>query len=238
MTPEPVLARQLVLANRILYARGVVDGFGHVSVRQPGQPGQADTFLLSRSRAPALIEEADVGCYGLDGEALEGTTGKPYLERFIHSGIYRARPDVMAVVHSHSPSVIPFGITGQRLRPVFHMSGFLGGGSAHFEIRDTAGDSDLLIRSPALGKALAASLGDCACVLMRGHGSTVVGASLQHAVYRAVYTEVNARLQAAAMALGPPTYLTRAEAALAAAANDPQIPRAWALWAHELGLAP
>jgi ribulose-5-phosphate 4-epimerase/fuculose-1-phosphate aldolase len=142
----------------------------------------------------------------------------------------------MAVVHSHSPSVIPFGITGQRLRPVFHMSGFLGSGSAHFEIRDTAGDSDLLIRSPALGKALAASLGGCACVLMRGHGSTVVGASLEHAVYRAVYTEVNARLQAAAMALGPPTYLTLAEAELAAAANDPQIPRAWALWEHELGL--
>ena len=238
MTPDPALTRQLVLANRILYARGVVDGFGHVSVRQPGQPGQAGTFLLSRSRAPALVEEDDVGCYGLDGEPLEGTAGKPYLERFIHSEIYRARADVVAVVHSHSPSVIPFGITGRKLRPVFHMSGFLGSGSAHFEIRDTAGDSDLLIRSPALGKALAASLGGCACVLMRGHGSTVVGASLEHAVYRAVYTEVNARLQAAAMALGTPTYLTQAEAELAAAANDPQIPRAWALWEHELGLAP
>jgi ribulose-5-phosphate 4-epimerase/fuculose-1-phosphate aldolase len=130
------------------------------------------------------------------------------LSAFIHSEIYRARPDVMAVVHSHSPSVIPFGITGQRLKPVFHMSGFLGSGSAHFEIRDTAGDSDLLIRSPALGKALAASLGDCACVLMRGHGSTVVGGSLEHAVYRAVYTEVNAGLQASAMAMGPVTYLT------------------------------
>ena len=234
IAPDPALARQLVLANRILYARGVVDGFGHVSVRQSGE---AEVFLLSCSRAPALVEPADVGCYGLDGEPLGAATGKPYLERFIHSEIYRARPDVMAVVHSHSPSAIPFGITGHRLRPVFHMSGFLGSGSAHFEIRDTAGDSDLLIRSPALGKALAVSLGGCACVLMRGHGSTVVGASLQHAVYRAVYTEVNARLQAAAMALGPPIYLTPAEAELAAAANDPQIPRAWALWAHELGLA-
>jgi ribulose-5-phosphate 4-epimerase/fuculose-1-phosphate aldolase len=236
MTPELLLIRQLVLANRILYARGVVDGFGHVSARRPHREGEGSTFFLSRSRAPALIEEDDIGCYDLDGEPLEGNLDKPYLERFIHSEIYRARPDVMAVVHSHSPSVIPFGITGQRLRPVFHMSGFLGSGSAHFEIRDTAGDSDLLIRSPALGKALAASLGGCACVLMRGHGSTVVGASLAHAVYRAVYTEVNARLQAAAMALGAPTYLTQAEAELAAAANDPQIPRAWALWEHELGL--
>jgi ribulose-5-phosphate 4-epimerase/fuculose-1-phosphate aldolase len=238
MTSELPLIHQLVLANRILYARGVVDGFGHVSVRRPDRQGEPSTFFLSRSRAPALIEVDDIGCYGLDGEPLEGNLDKPYLERFIHSEIYRARPDVMAVVHSHSPSVIPFGITGQRLRPVFHMSGFLGSGSAHFEIRDTAGDSDLLIRSPALGKALAASLVGCACVLMRGHGSTVVGASLAHAVYRAVYTEVNARLQAAAMALGPPTYLTQAEAELAAAANDPQIPRAWALWEHELGMAP
>jgi ribulose-5-phosphate 4-epimerase/fuculose-1-phosphate aldolase len=235
MTPDRALTRQLVLANRILYARGVVDGFGHVSVRRPDHAG---TFFLSRSRAPALIEEDDIDCYGLDGEPLQGTTGKPYLERFIHSEIYLARPEVMAVVHSHSPSVIPFGVTGERLRPVFHMSGFLGSGSAHFEIRDTAGDSDLLIRSPALGKALAASLGSCACVLMRGHGSTVVGTSLEHAVYRAVYTEVNARLQAAAMALGTPTYLTLAEAQLAVAANDPQIPRAWALWEHELGTTP
>ena len=190
----------------------------------------------SCNRAPGLVKKADILTYDLNGDLVEPSTLRSYLERFIHSEIYRARPDVMAVVHSHSPRVIPFGITGQRLRPVFHMSGFLGSGSAHFEIRDTAGDSDLLIRSPALGKALAESLGDCACVLMRGHGSTVVGGSLEHAVYRAVYTEVNAGLQAAALALGPVTYLTDTEAGLAAAANDAQIPRAWALWQHQLAL--
>jgi ribulose-5-phosphate 4-epimerase/fuculose-1-phosphate aldolase len=113
----------LVLPNRILYARGVVNGFGHVSTRQPDQ---TDTFPLLRSCAPALIKEADISCYGLDGEALRSTAGKPYLERFIHSEIYRDRPDVITVVHSHTPSVIPFGITGHGLRPVFHISGFPG----------------------------------------------------------------------------------------------------------------
>jgi ribulose-5-phosphate 4-epimerase/fuculose-1-phosphate aldolase len=225
MTPDPALARQLVLANRILYARGVVDGFGHVSVRQPGA---GEPFSAVTQPRACADRRGRRGLLRPGRRVWKATAGKPYLERFIHSEIYRARPDVMAVVHSHSPSVIPFGITGQRLKPVFHMSGFLGSGSAHFEIRDTAGDSDLLIRSPALGKALAASLGDCACVLMRGHGSTVVGASLEHAVYRAVYTEVNARLQASAMAWAP-TYLTQAEAESGRRRQRPQIPRAWAL---------
>ncbi|MES1978065.1 MAG: class II aldolase/adducin family protein [Pseudomonadota bacterium] len=234
IAPDAELVRKLALANRILYARGVVDGFGHISVRHNSTP---DVFLLSRSRAPALVDASDIGCYNLDGEPLTPVDGNPYLERFIHSEIYRARPEVVAVVHSHSPSVIPFGITGQRLRPVFHMSGFLGGGSAHFEIRDTAGESDLLIRSPELGKALAAAMGNCACVLMRGHGSTVAGGSIEQAVYRAVYAELNAKLQAEGMKLGEVQYLTETEGALAAAANDSQIGRAWALWERELGLA-
>lgn len=229
---DPAQVEKLVLANRILYSRGVVDGFGHVSVRHDSDAG---VFLLSRSRAPALVEAADIGCFDLDANPLDPAQGAPYLERFIHSEIYRARPEVMAVVHSHSPSVIPFGVTGQRLRPIFHMSGFLGSGSAHFEIRDSAGDSDMLIRNPKLGKALAAAMGNCACVLMRGHGSTVAGNSLEQAVYRAVYAEANAKLQAEAMKLGTVNYLNETEAALAAAANDGQTGRAWALWVHELG---
>ncbi len=125
-----------------------------------------------------------------------------YLERFIHGEIYRARPDVQAVVHSHSPNVIPFGVTGTPLQPVFHMSGFLAEGSALFEIRDVAGDTDMLISNASLGEALAAALGSRSTVLMRGHGSTVVGASIEQAVYRAVYAEVNARLQTQAKQLG------------------------------------
>jgi len=229
---DPALLEKLVLANRILYRHGVVDGFGHVSVRHDGSPGH---FLLSRNMAPALVRREDIVTFDLEGTALDADGRRVYLERFIHAEIYRARPDVNAVVHSHSPSVIPFGVTGQALRPVFHMSGFLGEGSALFEIRDVAGDTDMLISSNALGVALANSLGSRSLVLMRGHGSTTVGASLEQAVYRALYAEVNARLQIQAKSLGEVTYLNAQEAAKAAAINDTQLPRVWELWQQEIG---
>src|SRR5690242_15544432 len=208
----PDLVAKLALANRILYDQGVVDGFGHVSVRHNASPAH---FLLSRNLAPALVTPGDILTFDLDGNALDATAQRVYLERFIHGEIYRARPDVEAVVHSHSPSVIPFAATRTPLRPVFHMSGFIGPGSTLFEIRDVAGDTDLLIRDAALGRALAAALGPHALVLMRGHGSTVVGASLEQAVYRAIYAEANARLQSQALALGDVTFLNEREAALA-----------------------
>lgn len=229
---DPALVEKLVLANRILYRYGVVDGFGHVSARHDGSPGH---FLLSCNMAPALVKREDIVTFDLDGAALDADGRRVYLERFIHAEIYRARSDVQAVVHSHSPSVIPFGVTGQALRPVFHMSGFLGVGSALFEIREVAGDTDMLISNNALGVALAASLGSRSLVLMRGHGSTAVGASLEQAVYRALYAEVNARLQIQAESLGEVTYLNAQEAAKAAAINDTQLPRVWDLWRQEIG---
>lgn len=230
--PPSDLVDRLVYANRILYDQGIVDGLGHVSVRHPHQEG---VFLLSCNRAPGLVKRQDIVCYDLDGNAVSDTTERPYLERFIHSEIYRARPDVVAVVHSHSPSVIPFAITHNPLKPVFHMSGFLGSGSAHFEIREAAGNSDMLIRSAYLGEALAKSLGKHNCVLMRGHGSTVVGTSLEQVVYRAIYAEVNAKLQLAANGLGDITFLNEEEAKLASDMNDGQIPRSWNLWVTRLG---
>jgi ribulose-5-phosphate 4-epimerase/fuculose-1-phosphate aldolase len=230
--PPSDLVDRLVYANRILYDQGIVDGLGHVSVRHPHQEG---VFLLSCNRAPGLVKRQDIVCYDLDGNAVSNTTERPYLERFIHSEIYRARPDVVAVVHSHSPSVIPFAITHNPLKPVFHMSGFLGSGSAHFEIREAAGNSDMLIRSAYLGEALAKSLGKHNCVLMRGHGSTVVGMSLEQVVYRAIYAEVNAKLQLAANGLGDITFLNEEEAKLASDMNDGQIPRSWNLWVTRLG---
>ena len=230
--PPSDLVDRLVYANRILYDQGIVDGLGHVSVRHPNQEG---VFLLSCNRAPGLVKRQDIVCYDLDGNAVSNTTERPYLERFIHSEIYRARPDVVAVVHSHSPSVIPFAITHNPLKPVFHMSGFLGSGSAHFEIREAAGNSDMLIRSAYLGEALAKSLGKHNCVLMRGHGSTVVGTSLEQVVYRAIYAEVNAKLQLAANGLGEITFLNEEEAKLASDMNDGQIPRSWNLWVTRLG---
>lgn len=221
--------RELVDANHILFDQGVVDGFGHVSLRDPERP---DRFLLARSMAPALVTAQDVLVFDLEGAPIKLGGPAVYLERFIHSEIYRKRPDVVAVVHSHSPAVVPFSVvTGTRLRPVCHMCGFLGAATPVFEIRDVAGSgSDLLIRDGRLGAALAQSLGEGAAVLMRGHGSTVVGNSLRQAVFRAVYTEVGARLQSEAMRLGPVTYLTEEEAVATAMTNDAQIDRAWLLW--------
>jgi ribulose-5-phosphate 4-epimerase/fuculose-1-phosphate aldolase len=228
---DPALVEKLATANRILFDQGVVDGFGHISVRHDKSP---DHFLLSCNRAPGLVRPEDILSYDLNGDLAAPSDKRSYLERFIHSEIYRVRPDVVSVVHSHSPSVIPFGVTGQRLRPVFHMSGFLGSGSSLFEIRDSGGNTDMLIRDSGLGKALAQSLGQHNCVLMRGHGSTTVAPSIELAVYRAIYAEVNAKLQLQAAALGPINFLTEEEAALAAATTEGQVVRAWDLWRGRL----
>lgn len=233
---DPALIEDLVAANRILFDQGVVDGFGHVSVRHDKRD---DVFLLARNMAPGLVMEADIMAIDLDANPLGEDRRAVYLERFIHAEIYRARPEVAAIVHSHSPSVIPFGIVaGASLRPVFHMAGFLGAATPVFEIRDLDEKSDLLIRTPALGAALARSLGARPVVLMRGHGATIVGGSLRQAVYRAIYAEINARLQAAALQLGPVTYLNAAEAEHAAATIDGQVNRAWEVWrSRALGAA-
>ena len=228
----PDLVATLVVANRILYQQGVVDGFGHISVRDPAA---ADRFLLSRSLAPGQVTRADVMTFDLDGDAQGGDTRAPYLERFIHGEIYRARPDVQSVVHSHSPSVIPFGATRTPLQPLYHMSSFIGDGSAIFEIREAGGNTDMLIRDCALGAALARSLAGRSVVLMRGHGSTVVGASIEEAVFRAIYTEMNAKLQMQARALGEPVYLNAEEAAKSTRTNQGVIRRAWDLWAQAVG---
>lgn len=230
--PSPSLTDKLVYANRILYDHGVVDGLGHVSVRHQTLP---EAFLLSCNRAPGLVRRKDIACYDYDGNTISKTTERHYLERFIHAEIYRARPDVIAVVHSHSPSVLPFAVTKNALKPIFHMSGFLGEGSSHFEIREAGGNTDMLISSAYLGQALSRSLGKNNCVLMRGHGSTVVGASIEQVVYRAIYTEINAKLQSAAHALGDITFLNAKEAKLASDMNDGQIPRSWSLWIQRLG---
>jgi HCOMODA/2-hydroxy-3-carboxy-muconic semialdehyde decarboxylase len=225
----PQLVAALVAANHILLDQGVVDAFGHVSVRHDKQ---ADRFLLARNMAPGLVTANDILEFDLDGNPIAAQGRAVYLERFIHGAIYRARPDVHAVVHSHSPAIIPFGVaSGIALQPVWHMSAFIGEGAPIFEIRTVAGnDSDLLIRNNELGVALARSLGAHEIVLMRGHGATIVGATLPQAVFRAVYAEVNARLQAEAIRLGSVTYLTKEEARAASASTEGQLNRAWDFW--------
>ena len=222
------LIDDLVTANHILYREGVVDGFGHVSVRSATDP---ERFFLARSIAPDNVTAADIMEFGLDSEPIDPQSRRVYLERFIHGAIYRARPDVAAIVHSHSPAVIPFGVTGIPLKPVSHMGGFLGTSTPVFEIRDAAGPkSDMLIRSPELGAALARTLGPAPFALMRGHGSVAVGGSLKQVVFRAIYAEANARLQSDAMKLGAVTFLNEHEAANTAAANDVNLDRPWELW--------
>jgi ribulose-5-phosphate 4-epimerase/fuculose-1-phosphate aldolase len=237
---DPALIEDLIAANRILYNEGVVDGFGHVSVRRDNSP---ERFLLARSMAPGLVTAADILEHGLDGEPVDPQGRTPYLERFIHSEIYRLRPEAQAIVHSHSPAVIPFGVVaGVSLRPIYHMSSFLGSDVPVFEIRDAGGSAtDMLIRTAPLGAALAKSLGQAAVGLLRGHGNVVVGGCIPEVVFRAIYTEVNARLQTDAMRLGAGeiAFLNADEARAATENNRGQHGRPWVLWkARALGNSP
>jgi ribulose-5-phosphate 4-epimerase/fuculose-1-phosphate aldolase len=222
------LRDDLVAANRILFSEGVLDGFGHVSLRDPKR---ADRFWLARSMAAGLVAASDLMEFDLDGAPVDARGRPVFLERFIHGEIFRARPDVQAVVHSHSPNLVPFGVTPVALKPLYHMTGFLGEGVPVFEIRKVAGRStNLLITDGKLGRALAKTLGGKPAALMRGHGSVVTGQSLQQAVYRAIYMELNARLQSEAMRLGRVNYLTPGEARAGAEVNDRMLHRPWELW--------
>lgn len=181
--------RELAVASRILAARQVVDGYGHVSVRCAGG------FLLSRSLAPELVKTEDIILYDVNtSEPVDAAeTRVSTVERFIHGEIYKARPDVQAVVHSHAQSVVPFTCVDVGLKPCFHMAAFVGLGCPCFDIRDKRTRSDLLIRDQQLGLELARTLGKHPSCLLRNHGCVVTGASLPHAVGRAVYFEANAR---------------------------------------------
>ncbi|MBI1396417.1 MAG: class II aldolase/adducin family protein [Betaproteobacteria bacterium] len=228
---DPALIDDLVAANRILADQGVVDGYGHVSVRHDRSP---DRFLIARSIAPELVTADDIVELDLDCNPVDDRGQRLYLERFIHGEIYKARPDVRSVVHHHSPAILPFAITGVPLRPVYHMSAFIAAGVPVFEIRDAGGVTDMLVRTPELGRALAQTLGDKPALLMRGHGAVVVGRSLPESVGRSVYLQLNARLQAEAIALGgTPTYLSQEEAARVLALPG-GYERAWQLWKRKV----
>lgn len=223
----------VVTANHILASEGVVDGYGHVSIRDPTDPTK---FLLARSAAPELVTAADVLVHDLDGN-VQGPAGvKLYLERFIHSEIYRAHPEINAIVHCHSPSLIPFGVTGVPLRPLYHMSAFLGAGVPVWDIRKAAnGGTDMLVRTPELGKSLVQTLGNHPAALMRGHGAVIVGHDIQQAVFRAVYIEANAHLQSQAMALGGKViYLDADEAKKAEESIGGTVSRPWELWLRKV----
>ncbi len=231
---DPSVLQDLVYANHICADQGVLDGYGHVSVRHPKAP---ERYFLSRSLSPAVITPDDIVEFDLDSTPVDQRGRLMYLERFIHGEIYKARPDVNAIVHSHSPAVVPFGVVSKvRLQPICHMSAFLAEGVPNFEIRDAAGMTDLLIRDNKLGRALAQILGKKSVALMRGHGNVCVGPDLMTAVYRAVYTEVNAKLQAQAMALGGEiTFMDPQECALITGRKDLNFDRPWRMWKERIG---
>jgi len=225
---DPAEINDLVAANRILADQGVLDGYGHVSMRHSGA---ADRYFLSRSKSPAIITAEDIMEYDLDSNPVDQQGRLMYIERYIHGEIYKSRPDVNAVVHSHSPTVIPFSVTTVKLRPICHMSAFLKHDVPNFEIRECDGMTDLLIRNAKHGAGLARTLGLSDVALMRGHGNVCVGPNIMTAVYRAVYTEVNARLQAQAIAIGGPiNFLEPEECELITGRRDTNFQRPWAMW--------
>jgi len=243
MSTVDFIVEELVTANRILANEGIVDSFGHVSARHPEKP---DHYLLSRARAPERIERDDIVEYTLAGAPIDERGRAPYLERFIHGAIYEARPDVAAVVHNHSPSVIPFGVTGIRLKPLLHMCASCGHEVPIWDSRDNFGDTTLLVSDMAMGRDLARHLGARPSTLMRGHGATVVGRSVRHATFIAVYLEVGAKLQMQATILnnmasskttsGDIKFLSEGEVdKITARVSDYTLNRAWENWASRAG---
>jgi HCOMODA/2-hydroxy-3-carboxy-muconic semialdehyde decarboxylase len=226
--PAPAAAiEELVLANRILNDRGVLDAYGHVSIRHPSDPGR---YLMARAVAPGLVTAEDIMEFDLDSNPVDRRGRSLFVERFIHGEAYKSRPDVNAVIHTHSAGVIPFSVAPTPLRPVIHNASFLHVGVPVWEIRDAGGATNMLVRDGKLGQSLAAALGDKPVALMRGHGNVVVGPNVRVATARAIFTDENARMQAVALSLGGPVnYLSSAEGALRD--RDPSDPtRAWDLW--------
>jgi HCOMODA/2-hydroxy-3-carboxy-muconic semialdehyde decarboxylase len=220
--------QDLAAASRILADQGVFDAAGHVSMRHPANP---ERFLMSRSLAPALVTADDIMEFTLDCEPCDARGRTAFIERYLHGEIYRARPDVMGVAHGHSPAVVPFGLVSTPMRATYHNAAFLAYGVPVFDIRDTFGATDIVINSSARGAALARALADKAVVLLRAHGFVAVGPSLQAAVFRAIFTEVSARVQLQAEALGGPlAALDDEEGRKADAINLATVGRSWEFW--------
>jgi ribulose-5-phosphate 4-epimerase/fuculose-1-phosphate aldolase len=239
MASLEAIVEDIVAANRILAAEGIVDAFGHVSARHPEK---ADRFLLSRAKPPELVEAADILEFTLDGSPVDPAGGKPYTERFIHAALYQVRPDIRSAVHSHSRGPIPFSITGEKLRPVLHSCVTMGTEVPVWDPQTNFGDTDMLVSDISMGHDLARAVGEGNCVLMRGHGSTVVGKSVREAVYTAIYLDANAELQFKAARMGKITFLSPGEIEKASARLSKGKPgegydRSWENWCRHAGVA-
>ena len=235
MTDLNQLKEDLVTANRILADHNVVDSFGHVSVRHPENPAR---FLLSRARAPACVELDAIMELTLEGEVVGPVPGKPYSERFIHGAILAARPDIVSVVHNHSPNIVPFTVVKtQCFCAIMHMAAPVGRDVPNWDIRDKFGDgTNLLVTNMDMARDLAKSLGSRTIALMRGHGCVVVGRSLREAVFTSIYTEINAQMLGKALALGEITYLSDGEIAASTKGRAGfTLERGWENWCRSVG---
>jgi HCOMODA/2-hydroxy-3-carboxy-muconic semialdehyde decarboxylase len=225
---DRVTLEDLAAASRILADQGVFDAAGHVSLRHPGHP---DRFLMSRSLAPQMITADDIMEFDLDCDAIDPRGRNGFIERYLHGEIFRARPDVMAVAHSHSPPVIAFGLSGTPMQAMYHNAAFLAGGVPVFDIREKFGVTDIVINTAAKGAALAEVLADKPVALLRAHGMVAVGPSLPVAVFRAIFTVTSANIQHQALALGGPlAALDAEEGRIADLVNVQTVGRAWDLW--------
>lgn len=222
---------ELVTAHRILVHEGVLDAFGHISMRDAADPGR---FLLSRAAPPNLVEEGHILAFGMDGEPKQVTQAPLFSERHIHSEIYKARPDVEAICHHHSQSIMPFVLTDRPLVAVSQTGAFLGSGVALWDSAEEFGATRLLVDTPEQARSLARSLGDASLVLMRGHGATVVGSSLRELVFKAVYACRDADYQRQAAVLGPLKGLSAGEIEKGRVPAKPAVERAWQFWSAQL----
>ncbi len=240
MAGTDALIEEIVIANRILAAEGIADAFGHVAVRHPERP---DRYLLSRARTPQCIEASDIVEYTLDGAPIDLRGGSSYLERFIHGAMFAERPDIMAVVHSHSLSSIPFGVGGETIRPMLHNCAMIGAAVPIWDLRDRFGDTDLLVRNMEMGRDLARAVGRGTTALMRGHGSVVVERSLRRAVYVAIALQTSANMQREAARYDSVKFLSPGEVECCVAMLDDQegrpqqgIDRAWEYYCYRAGM--
>lgn len=226
--------RRLVIANRVLAHEGVMDAYGHVSMRHPHAE---DRFLLARSCSPAQVGIDDIMEFDLLGSAIRGDARHPYIERFIHAAAYERRPDVAVVAHSHASEVLPFTIATTPLRPAIHSAGVTGCHIACWDISERFGDTNMLVTDLEQGRDLARALGADDVVLMRGHGFSAVARSLPELIRICVYMRVNASVLAAALRLGEVTYLSPGEVASIRNVDPgaPEVGRAWRYWAARAG---
>ncbi len=231
---------ELIVTTRIMANEGVLDAFGHVSVRHPHDPNR---YFIPRHRAPELAEISDLVELNLDSEPVHPTQFRLYSERVIHGEIYKARPDVNAVVHHHAHTVLPYAISGRELVPVFHLGAVIGSKVPFWDQRDDFGDTNMLVVKPEEGASLARALGPHWMVLMRRHGATVAGTDLRQLAFRTVFGCHNAKLQSEAIAHGHVDQLSPGEQKITEAGQlgPNPIERAWHYWVRHVekaGLTP